>query len=80
MTGTWLTLIGLIISVVSGGAAITFRLGRSDARLESIESWRANIRTDMHEISEQMQALGRAITALTTTMEERTERRQNPRH
>ncbi len=76
MSGTWLTLLGTIVSIVSLTIGVVFRLGRSDARLEALEDWRRSIRDDMHEISEQMQALGKAMTALTTIMEERTERRK----
>ncbi len=79
MTGTWFTLLGTIVSVIALTIGVVFRMGRSDARLESLEDWRANIRVDMHEISDQMFALGKAIAALTTTIEERTERRKHQR-
>ncbi len=76
MSGTWFTLLGTIVSIVSLTIGVVFRMGRSDARLDALEEWRHSIRSDMHEISEQMQILGKAITALTTIMEERTERRK----
>jgi hypothetical protein len=65
LAGTGVTLILALLTVV-------FRLGHHSARLESLETWRTNVRTDMHEISEQMSALSTALTSMTTLISERT--------
>lgn len=64
-------IVGLSIFVINNA----FRLGHHSARLESLESWRANIRIDMHEISEKLEVISDAVRELKTIVEERTERR-----
>lgn len=71
-------LIGLVGSVVTLGLfliSVTFRMGHHAARIEQLEKWRDNIRLDMHEISDHIQALGKNIAEIKTMLEERTERR-----
>jgi septation ring formation regulator EzrA len=82
VTGAWQAIIGLIGSFVTISIfliGVVFRMGRSEARIDHLEEWRANVRMDMHEISDQIQEVGHKLTALVTMFEERTERRQNPR-
>lgn len=75
-------LIGLVGSVVTLGLfliGVTFRMGHHAARIEQLEQWRASIRIDMHEISDQIQDIGRKLATITAMLEERTERRHQPR-
>ena len=50
-------------------------MGQIAARVESLEKWRADLRHDMHEISEKMGEITEELRRLHTLVEERTERR-----
>lgn len=60
-------------------AGVIYKMGHHAARLESLESWRNNIRMDMHEISSKLEDISEKIISLTTLVEERTDRRVFPR-
>lgn len=60
-------------------AGVIYKMGHHAARLESLESWRANVRLDMHEISDKLDLLSNQMVNLTTLVEERTDRRVNKR-
>jgi hypothetical protein len=60
-------------------STVIFRMGHLSARVEELEKWRANMRNDMHEISDQMAEIVRQMGELHTLITERTERRALPR-
>lgn len=66
--------IGIITLAIALGKII-FDAGKSSARLTSLEQWRMNMRTDMHEISDKLTDVSEKITGLHTIIDERTERR-----
>ena len=68
-------LIGAVITLSIFILGLAFKLGQHSARLSALEEWRQNIRTDMHEISEKLEAISVLVTALKTLIEERTIRR-----
>jgi hypothetical protein len=73
-----LTYFGLAIGIITLAIAlgkIIFDAGRSSARLDSLEEWRTNVRSDMHEISDKITNVETGITAIKTMLDERTERR-----
>lgn len=75
-------LYAVIGSVVTLGiflAGVIYKMGHHAARLESLEGWRSNIRTDMHEISDKLGDVQEQLAKLTTLIQERTERRDFPR-
>lgn len=77
-----LAYIGAVVGLVSLAIAlgkIIFDSGRASARLDSLETWRNNVRNDMHEISEKITNIETGITSIKTIIEERTERRSIPR-
>ncbi len=82
-TAILIGLSGAIVAVVIFVANVTWRsgerIGDHNARIESLEEWRGNIRMDMHEISDQIQDVGRKLATLTAMLEERTERRNHVR-
>ncbi len=74
-----LTYFGLAIGIVTLAIAlgkIIFDSGRASSRLDSLEEWRTNVRTDMHEISDKITNIENGITAIKTMLDERTERRK----
>lgn len=56
-------------------AGVIYKMGHHAARLEALELWRVNIRTDMHDISENIERMSNHLASLATLIEERTERR-----
>lgn len=75
-------ILGILGSVITLGifvAGVIYKMGHHAARLESLELWRINIRSDMHEISEKLEQISSQVSSLTTLVEERTERRLNKR-
>jgi hypothetical protein len=61
----------LAVAIWKGG----FVSGELASRVSELERWRGNVRSDMHEISEQLTMLIAEMKALVTLIEERTERR-----
>lgn len=68
-------ILGVCITVLLAVIGLFFRAGHLAARVEELERWRGTIRSDMHEISEQLEQLGRKVETLSTLIRERTERR-----
>jgi hypothetical protein len=67
------------VTVLLAVMGLFFRAGGLTSRVEELERWRGNVRTDMHEISNMLQDLGKKITNLDTLIRERTDRRTLPR-
>lgn len=76
----WIAAIGLLITFSTFLATVIFRSGEFTARLEELEKWRANLRDDMHEISDQLSEMNNKLVSLFTLVEERTERRTGADH
>ncbi len=57
-------LLGLSIVIVIAVVALFLRAGQLAQRVTELERWRGTIRTDMHEISQILQGIGRQLTAL----------------
>lgn len=72
-------ILAVSVTVLLAVLGLFFRAGRIDARVESLESWRKDVRMDMHEISEMIETLGKQFTNLETLIRERTDRRYLPR-
>jgi uncharacterized protein YybS (DUF2232 family) len=68
-------ILGVSVTVLIAVVALFFRAGHLAARVEELERWRANIRQDMHEVSDMLEQLGRKIENLDTLIRERTGRR-----
>lgn len=49
------------------------------ARLLALETWRGNVRNDLHEISDKLEDISGGLSSLKTLVEERTERRRTDR-
>lgn len=69
---TILTVMATLMIAVLG---LAFRAGKLDSRVESLEVWRGTIRTDMHEISDQITGLSLQVANVETLIRERTDRR-----
>lgn len=78
MLQTIVAVAGLISFAVALGKVI-FDSGKAAARLDSLEKWRDNMRSDMHEISDKITSVENGIGQIKTIIEERTERRSIPR-
>lgn len=75
MTGASWVAIGVLLTLAIFISNVIFRTGHLAARVEEIERWRADIRKDMHEISDKMELINNNLMNLSTLIEERTERR-----
>ena len=75
----WLSAAAVLITFSTLLGSALFRIGHLSARVEALEVWRANLRNDMHEISDKMTELVTELRELRTLVEERTERRINDR-
>jgi len=82
-TQLWIAGIAVLITFSTFLANVIFKTGRVtgelETRVEALEHWRGTIRTDMHEISDKMEALLIGQQSLHTLIEERTERRAHDR-
>lgn len=67
-------LIGIVVTLAIAVAGVIFRMGHQSARIEELEKWRATMRQDMHEISDNLEHVGQELKRLSTLIEERTER------
>jgi len=72
-------LLASVITIVLFFAGVIYGMGKHSSRLESLETWRVNVRNDMHEISEKLGELLTKVDKVTVLVEERTERRNEPR-
>lgn len=68
-------ILAVSVTVLLAVLGLFFRAGRIDARVESLELWRSNVRADMREISTMLETLGKQFTNLETLIRERTDRR-----
>lgn len=75
----WFAAIGLLITFSTLLANALYKSGHLSARVEELEHWRSNMRADMHEISDKLEAMTNTLHALHTIIEERTEKRSHPR-
>lgn len=73
-------LLAIVVTVALFFAGVIYGMGKHSSRLESLEVWRANIRLDMHEISDKLDLVMIKVDRVTTLVEERTERRVEPRN
>lgn len=64
-------LLGSVITLGIFVVGVFFKMGHHSARLESLEIWRANIRLDMHEISEELKIITNQVTKIMTILERR---------
>jgi len=69
------SIISFVITISIFLSNVIFKTGHHAARLEALESWRSDIRKDMHEISDSLEKVNNTIEKLATLIEERTERR-----
>lgn len=67
-------IIGILLTIATLVANVTYRSGHLSARVEELERWRKDLRGDMHEISERIDEMSRAVTHLAAVIEERTEK------
>ena len=69
------SVIGSLVTLGLFLAGVIYKMGHHSARLESLEEWRSNIRLDMHEISDKLEAISTQVSGLATLIQERTRRR-----
>jgi hypothetical protein len=74
------TIIGILLTCTTLLSTVVFRAGQLSQRVVELERWRGTIRQDMHEISNSMLLMATELKKLATVIEERTERRVEPRH
>jgi sensor domain CHASE-containing protein len=79
MTPAIYTLIGVFLTLGIFVANVIFRTGQLYARVDELEKWRTLVRQDLHEVSAELQTINNNIIGLKTLIEERTERRIQPR-
>jgi uncharacterized protein (UPF0335 family) len=76
---TWIALGAITVTVLVASITalinLSYRLGHMGARVEELEKYRVNLRSDLHEISDKLEYFGNEIRAMRTLIEERTERR-----
>lgn len=77
--GAIYTIIGIQLTFAIFLAHIIFKSGHLAARVEELERWRLDVRKDMHEVSDALEKLNVSVKHLATLIEERTERRREPR-
>lgn len=58
---------------------IAFKVGGMSAKIEELQRWRADIRADLHEVSDQLDAVRKELHGLGVLIVERTERRTSTR-
>ena len=71
---TW-TAIGILLTFSIFLANIIYRAGTLSARVDELERWRTDVRRDLHEVSDKLEAVRNEVHRLATLIEERTERR-----
>jgi hypothetical protein len=72
-------LLGVTVTLAIFTGTAIFHMGRLSQRVHELEQWRIRQHHDMHEISEILTGVGAEIKRLATIIEERTERRVDPR-
>ena len=77
-------IVGFTIAVLKLYHALDKRTSLSAAlaslRLDELERWRLVVRKDMHEVSDVLAGMTVELKRLATVIEERTERRREPRN
>lgn len=68
-------ILGVSCTVLIAVLGLFFRAGDIAARVTELERWRTTIRTDMREISDALDEMGRKFENLNTLILERTDRR-----
>lgn len=76
--GVWPAL-AVIVTFGISLAHVVFKSGQLTSRVEALEEWRERMRSDMHEVSDDIKELGQKIGAIHILIEERTERRTERR-
>jgi hypothetical protein len=71
----WVAIFSILVTFSIFLANVIYRTGHLSARVEALEVWRANVRNDMHEISDKLEVIVTDISKLTTLVDERTNRR-----
>ncbi len=79
MSPATFAIIGILLTIATLIANVTYRSGHLSARVEELEKWRGGIRDDMHEISDKLAEMSGTLTHLATVIEERTDRRLEKR-
>lgn len=72
-------ILAVSVTVLLAVLGLFFRAGKIDARVESLELWRVNIRNDMRDISNILERNSKQLQNVETLLVERTERRTMPR-
>jgi hypothetical protein len=73
------TALGALLTFSIFLATVIFHTGKLSARVDALEKWRWTMRDDMREISDIITNMTTELKRLATLIEERTERRENPR-
>lgn len=68
--------VSLILTFAIFLMQVIFKTGQMSARIEALEGWRTNVRGDLHEISEKLEAVVSELRSLSTLVDERTDRRE----
>lgn len=76
MSPATFAIIGILLTIATLIANVTYRSGHLSARIEELERWRKDIRVDMHEISEKMEEMTVSFTHLAAIIEERQKQRR----
>lgn len=63
--------IGSLITLGAFLAGVIFKMGHHSARLEQLEIWRANMRLDMHEISDKLEHIAEQVAVIAAMLERR---------
>jgi hypothetical protein len=64
-------LVGSTITLAMFLSGVIFKMGQHSARLESLETWRTNIRLDMHEISDKLEEISMQVARITVMLDRR---------
>lgn len=75
VTALVLGLIGAVVTLAIFVSTLIFRMGHQTARVEALEQWRTSVRSDFHEVSDQMEALKIGFAEVRTIIDERLPRR-----
>lgn len=68
-----ISIIGTLSAIFISTLVLFYNAGKVSARVESLESWRGNIRNDMHEISEDLEAIKISLSNLEVIMRDHKE-------
>lgn len=71
--------IGILVTVLLFLAGVIFNAGKMSARLDALEKWRETNWLDIKSISENLIQMSNKLKELATLIDERTDRRHEPR-